>query len=253
MNMPKKIAAALCATLALSAAVSAAPMEAEAQVDILTKTAMVHDGWFVLPEREKNADEWRYAITDLDRNGRLEVLKVRRGWAEGGPKLLCEELSEDGSRPHGEIALSSARVPDILSTDDATGQPIATLYDAKNNLFHYIFREIEYHGEYESVTTKYALTFSNGVLRVSPLAHFHWTLSGYDGSVNKKYYLPAQGGGLGAEIDAAHYENIERTAFPGCEARNVAFSWKSAEDLKNAASGGRLKEALAASFAQFAS
>ena len=252
MNTPKKIAAALCAAMALSAAAFAATLAPDAQIDVLTKTAMVHDGWFVLPEREKSADEWRYAITDLDRNGRLEVLKVRRGWAEGGSMLLCKELSEDGSRLRGETALNDARVPDILSTDDATGQPIATLYDAKNNLFHYIFREIEYHGEYESVTTKYALTFSDGVLRVSPLAHFHWTLSGYDGSVTKNYYLPAQGGGLGVEIDAARYENIERTAFPDCEARNVVFSWKSAEDLKNAASEGRLKEALAASFARFA-
>ena len=111
MKLLKKTAAALCAALTISAAAFAAPLAPELQIDILTKTAMVYDGWFVLPEREKNSDEWRYAITDLDRNGRLEVVKVRRGWAEGGPRLLVKELTGDGKGLAGEIALGGISVP----------------------------------------------------------------------------------------------------------------------------------------------
>ena len=246
----KKTAAALCAALAISAVASAAPLAPEQQIDILTKTAMVYDGWFVLPERDKNSDAWRYAVTDLDRNGSLEVLKVKRGWVEGGPRLLVGELKEDGNGLRGEIALDGAPVPDILATDDTSGQ-VSVLYDAKNNLYYYIFQETVYHGEFESVTTKYELTFSDGTLYVSPLAHFQWNLSGYDGTVKKRYYLPKRESGVSKEIDAARYENIEREEFPGCEAKSVTFLWRSAEDLKTAASNGELKKSLAESFACF--
>ena len=248
MRLSKKIAAALCAALAISAAASAATPER--QVETLAKTAMVHDGWFVLPERDRDADLWRYAIADLDRNGRLEVVKVKRGWAEGGPKLLVKELEKDGERLRGEVDFGGGRIPDILATSDTSGQ-VPVLFDAKNNLCHYIFQETVYHGEFESVTTKYALTFSGGTLRVQPLARFHWNLSGYDGSVKTRYDLPDLGEGSGGDIDAARYETIEREAFPGCETRTATFLWRSAEDLKTAASNGELRQALADSFACF--
>ena len=245
----KKTAAALCAALALSASAFAAPLAPEAQIDALTQTAMTYNGWFVLPERDRNADLWNYALADLDHNGRLEVLKVRRDWAEGGPMLLCKELSADGSRLQGETAFDGTAAPDLLATSDTSGQALV-LYDAEKNLYHYIFRATVYHTEYESVTTKYALTFSNGVLQVSPLAHYHWTLSGRDGGVTERYSLPQRDGG--ADIDVTRYNDIENEAFPGCEMRGVAFWWQSAEALKNAASLGRLREALAQSYSSFA-
>ncbi|MBQ8698310.1 MAG: hypothetical protein IJ521_04865 [Schwartzia sp.] len=244
MRLPTKIAAALCAAMAISGAASAAAPER--QIEALAKTAMVHGGWFVLPERDRDADAWRYAIADLDRNGRLEVVKVKRGWAEGGPMLLVKELEEDGERLRGEAHFDGTDIPDILAASDTSGQA-PVLCDAKHNLFHYIFQATVYHGEFASVTTKYALTFSDGTLLVRPLARFHWNMSGYDGSVKTRYDLP----NTGEDIDANRYENIEREAFPGCEARTVTFLWRSAEELKTAASNGELRQALADSFACF--
>ena len=252
MKLLKKTAAALCAALSLSTAAFAAPLAPELQIDILTKTAMVYDGWFVLPEREKNSDAWQYAITDLDHNGRLEVVKARHGWVEGGPMLLVKELTEDGSSLQGEIALEFISVPDILATSDPSVQPLTTLYDAKNNLYHYIFAETIYHGEYETVTTKYALTFSDGTLLVSPLACFKRNLSGYDGSETRAYFLPLRGVEGGKEIDAARYDRIELEEFPGCTPRSVAFRWMSSQDLKNAVANDRLRQTLGQSYVQFA-
>ena len=252
MKILKKTAAALCAAMTISVAASAAPLAPELQIDILTKTAMVYDGWFVLPERDRNADVWMYAITDLDRNGRLEVLKVKRGWVEGGPMLLCKELDESGQTLNGELALDGTAVPDILARTENYGQPISVLYDAKNKIWHYIFEETIYHGEYESLSTKYALTFSDGTLLVTPLAHFQWILSGREGGVKKRYFLPLRGKDAGKEISAARYENIEKEEFPGCEFRGVTFLWRSAEDLKTAASNGELRKSLAESFVCFA-
>ena len=242
MNLFKKTAV-LCAALAVSAVASAAPTP-DRQIEILTNSAMVYDGWFVLPERDKNSDLWTYAITDLDRNGRLEVLKVRRGWAEGGPLLAVKELGEDGRSLIGEVALDGTSVPDILARTEN--------YDANNNIYHYIFEATVYHGEYESLTTKYALTFSDGTLLVSPLAHCQWNLSGYDGSSTKRYFMPFRGRDAGKEISAARYETIQKEEFPDCEYRGVTFLWRSAEDLKTAASNGELKKSLAESYARFA-
>lgn len=250
MKLFKKTAV-LCAALAISAVASAAPTQ-DRQIEILTNSAMVYDGWFVLPERDKNSDLWTYAITDLDRNGRLEVLKVRRGWAEGGPLLAVKELGEDGRSLIGEVALDGTSVPDILARTENYGQPTAVLYDANNKIYHYIFESTVYHGEYESLTTKYALTFSDGTLLVSPLAHCQWNLSGYDGSSTKRYFMPFRGRDAGKEISAARYETIEKEEFPDCEYRGVTFLWRSAEDLKTAASNGELKKSLAESYARFA-
>ena len=200
MKLFKK-AAVLCAALAISAVASAAPTP-DRQIEILTKSAMVYDGWFVLPERDKNSDVWTYAITDLDRNGRLEVLKVRRGWVEGGPMLVVKEIGEDGSTLRGEVALDGTAIPDILARTENYGQPTSVLYDTDNKIYHYIFEATVYHGEYESVTTKYALTFSDGTLLVSPLAQLHWSLSGYDGGETKRYFLSLRGQDAGKEISA---------------------------------------------------
>jgi len=250
MKLFKKTAV-LCAALAISAVASAAPTP-DRQIEILTNSAMVYDGWFVLPERDKNSDLWTYAITDLDRNGRLEVLKVRRGWAEGGPLLAVKELGEDGRSLIGEVALDGTSVPDILARTENYGQPTSVLYDANNKIYHYIFEATVYHGEYESLTTKYALTFSDGTLLVSPLAHCQWNLSGYDGSSTKRYFMPFRGRDAGKEISAARYETIQKEEFPDCEYRGVTFLWRSAEDLKTAASNGELKKSLAESYASFA-
>ena len=152
----------------------------------------------------------------------------------------------------GEIALGGKSVPDILATQDPSGQPLTTLYDAKNNLYHYIFKENVYNTEYECTTTKYALTFADGMLYVTPLACYERIMSGYDGSTKERYYLPQQGNDAGTKIDAARYDRIEREEFPGCKPKPVAFRWMSAEDLKNAASEGRLRETLAASYVSFA-
>ena len=250
MNLFKKTAV-LCAALAVSAVASAGPTP-DRQIEILTNSAMVYDGWFVLPERDKNSDLWTYAITDLDRNGRLEVLKVRRGWAEGGPLLAMKELGEDGRSLIGEVALDGTSVPDILARTENYGQPTSVLYDANNKIYHYIFEATLYHGEYESLTTKYALTFSDGTLLVSPLAHCQWNLSGYDGSSTKRYFMPFRGRDAGKEISAARYETVEKEEFPDCEYRGVTFLWRSSEDLKTAASNGELRKSLAESYARFA-
>ena len=127
MKMLKKAAAALCAAMTLSAAAFAAPLAPELQIDALAKSAMVYDGWFVLPERDKNCDAWMYAITDLDRNGRLEVLKVRRGWAEGGPLLAVKELGEDGRSLIGEVALDGTLV---VASEDGSVEAVVTVVPA---------------------------------------------------------------------------------------------------------------------------
>ena len=101
-------------------------------------------------------------------------------------------------------------------------------------------------------TTKYALTFADGMLYVTRLASYEKIMSGYDGSTRERYYLPQQGNDAVVEIDAARYDRIELEEFPGCTPKPVAFRWMSAEDLKNAAADGRLRETLAASYVSFA-
>ncbi len=258
MNHWKRTAAVLCAALAISAgntSFAKTVVMPETQLQVLTENAMTYNGWLSQPARDRHAKDWRYAVTDLDHNGRLEILKLKCGWMEGGPVLICREIDKGGDRlrrdnvPVENVFDGQAPAPDLTASEGETNRPVV-LYDAKKDLYHYIFRETVYHGEFESVTTKYALTLSEGKLYVEPLAHHRWEMSGMDGTVTNSYYLPAHYGSTA--IDLPHYNDIEQQVFPECEVRGVALWWQSAEDLQHAVSLGRLKEALAQSYSSFA-
>ena len=96
MTKGKKLAATILATLALSATVCAAPRSASEQIQIFAETANSgqEGGWFVSPEKDADWNRWFYAVTDLDRDGRLEIFKAKRGGEGIAPEIRCEEFND---------------------------------------------------------------------------------------------------------------------------------------------------------------
>ena len=255
MKLLKKTAAALCAALTISAAASAAPLAPELQVGILAETATGENGWFTEPEQDVNWQYWYYTVTDLDRDGKLEIFKARNGWGDIRAAVSCEELSEDGTRRFGEISFVEGTGCPSLLTGEPFGQPLA-LIDEENHSFHYIFSERRYRNEFEWTDTKYALTFRGETLEIEELACSACQLSGKEGGITRQTYFPLwrapSGGEEPEKISERRYAAIEQERFPGCGQKNIALYWYNAETLHAAAAQGELPRALESAYLNFA-
>jgi len=218
---------ALLGLLAFAQITTAAPMKVEHQLDILAQTANDETGWFIEPSKDESWNKWRYAVTDLDHDGNLEILKAKSGFDDNVPRLECEELLER-KWERRRIPLQPAgatHVPDIL-TGESAGQP-RVIHDPKDKRYFYIFMEVIMRGEYESTTTQYAVSLDDD-LKVDALASMEWQLSGKDGSVKRKFYSLTP---LTKKISEKRYNNITKEIFPDCDSSDGQIKWWRAEEL----------------------
>lgn len=223
-----KIGLFLAVMMMVMGAVSASPLSIQQQTELLARTGTGKGGWFVEPSQDVDWEKWHYAVTDLNHDGTLEILKAKSGFYEGTPCLVCEELTgPDGQRRSAALNLAgSAHVPDLLSSEDA-GQA-KVIYDGKNKRYYYIFAETIMHGEFASDTSQYALCLVDGDLFIVELAVKNWQLSGKDGTVKEKYYISEP---LKKEVSARRYNNILKERFPGALAKEGKIHWLSAKEL----------------------
>jgi len=203
-------------TMLVAIVAMAAPMKVEHQIDILAQTERDDNGWFVTPEQDSQWEKWHYAVTDLDHDGNLEILKAKEAGLDGAPYIQCEELIEKKwERRWGIYLVGGSDYPDIFSDPEAAAHPL--MYENPEvGLCFYIFDSVKWRTEFENTTKKYAV-YLNGDLMVEELAFKTWQLSGFDGTVTEHYYLP---GWLKIEaesnvaepppeeIDKARFENI---------------------------------------------
>lgn len=227
MSWLKNVVLALMGLVMTISAVTAAPMRVEHQIDILAQSDKGDDGWFIEPTEDKHWDKWRYAVTDLNHDGNLEILKAKPGFYDGTPRLECEELLErkwDRHRARVQLA-GSAHVPDIL-TGESAGQP-GVVYDEQNKRYYYIFIETIMRGEFESDTNQYAVCLDED-LYITELATMNWQLSGKDGTVKVKHYISDP---LKMEVSEERYLNITKERFPRAKETGGQIYWLSAEEL----------------------
>lgn len=226
---------------------TAAPMRVEHQIDILAQEDKGDDGWFVEPESDADWDKWSYAVTDLNHDGNLEILKAKSGFNDGEAYLECEELIERkwDRRRAGIMLAGTAHVPDIL-TGQSAGQP-GVVHDTKDNRYYYIFVETLMHGEFESDTSQYAICL-DGDLYISELATMNWQLSGKDGSVKRKYYVADP---LRKEVSEKRYKNIVSERFPGAVETSVQIHWLSAKEMLPFVKRGKIYNKLWESYKVF--
>lgn len=247
MGWLKNIGMVFLGVLAATPIATTAPMRVEHQIDILAQTANDETGWFIAPSKDTNWNKWCYAVTDLDHDGNLEILKAKSGFDDGEPHLECEELLErKWERRCVPLQLSgTAHVPDVL-TGESAGQP-GMVYDPKENRYFYIFTEVLMHGEYESTTTQYAVSLDDD-LQIDALASMEWHLSGKDGSVKRKFYCLTP---LMKKISEKRYINITEEIFPGCSSSGAQIKWWRAEELLPHIKRGKVFFPLTASYHVF--
>lgn len=223
----RKIGVVLAGLIMSMGIVSANLMNSQQQIDILAKTGTGNDGWFVEPARDENWGKWYYAVTDLNHDGNLEILKAKSGFYDDRPCLECEELTgQKGQRRKAVMnSVGSAHVPDVLSSE-FSAKPIV-IKEKGSKRYYYIFEEIVMHGEFESDTSKYAVCL-DGDLLIAELATKNWRLSGKDGSVRNQYYISDP---LKEKVSEKRYNNILKERFPGVLRKAGKIHWLSAEEV----------------------
>ena len=263
MKKWKTLALAAMAAMALAAGASAEAAgalsaEEARQIDVLARTASGETGWLSGPEQGAESRRWRYAVTDLDHNGQLEIFKAIQGGNNSTPWVQCEELDAGKETRHWGIYFAGGTdVPDILSSESA-GQA-TMIRDAADGKYHYVFTTLKIIDEYEIWNTKYALTLS-GDLLAEELASMQVAKSGKDGSLSYRCYLP---GWLKSEAESAapppppeeiskdRYRAIKEERFPGSEKGVAVFLWLDDARVREALAEGSLSELLAESYVCF--
>ncbi len=146
-----------------------------------------------------------YTLTDLDGNGRYEIITAKVSKKQA-TEIHAWEVDPSGSYllPVAEPWGDDDSQPDIRSADGAE-----VYYDAENDVRYYIFEDVR-EEDAGTETDLAALSLKNGAFTFEVLATK--TETGYsDGS--------------GEPIDAAAYENAAAERFAGLEKLSASFAW----------------------------
>ncbi len=167
------------------------------------------------PHLDYANDYMAFSITDLDGNGRKEVISSQQGGSGNYTYSRIYEVTEemDGLAEIGEALGALASQPDLI--DDRWD----CYYDASQDVTYYIVSDLMKNGPAQYSETTYAMHLKDGVLAVTPLAVKTQTYSEKDGPVCR--CEDAQG----APITEEDYREIAQSSFPGCERKSIVLHW----------------------------
>lgn len=217
----------------------AAPEDAAAQLQLIAENAALWIG-----DTEETAEPYFYAVTDLDQNGRLEIIQsVCQGtglftytklWetdAEGTALLPCQLPWEEGSSQ-----------PDVITDPDKV------YFDEATNTYSYIFRDELRNGAAEHVQSLIALSLADGEVTTTLLGQSH-ILYADSNPHPVTTYMNAEG----IAMDEEAYSTAAARAFEGQTPMTAHIGWTDADFSAQLATltDGALLEALKTSWEGF--
>ena len=198
------------------------------------------DIWRVLEE----TDGWCYAVTDLDGNGRLEILSSETHGTGNYTTLRAWEVSEDGASLNpitedGEYGSGVVMSSGYVSDENPSMEDVEAYTDG-SGITYYIQTDINKDGAAHYYETKQAVFLKDGKLDRQIVATKQ---TDYD--ENGGETVTCQNGS-GESISEDDYETAVQRRFEGLSQKNVTFGWLScvhSEELH--------EEALRASWENF--
>ena len=158
---------------------------------------------------------WGYTVTDLDRNGRLEIISASLQGTGLYTTFRVYEVSEDGTALN-EIIQDRAEydsAPDIMT------ETAPAFADEENGLYYYVFSDFIRNGYAESYVYKQAVYLENETWKELLLASQSMLCSDPENCVTT--YSDADG----KEIDEQQYGSAEATYFPDCRKGTLQLNW----------------------------
>ena len=240
--MKKIIAAALVLVMLFSLSVSASAATVTTAGNMTDQLDLLYRNFGTL-KQDDNPTVWYYAVTDLDHNGRLELLAVTTtSDLENNAKLKGWEVSQDGQRiepvTHEFSNATDPRVkdgfPNIMT--DSTD----TYYDDTTKMWYYVFTD---YFELSHDLTEEESAQIGGVKHVTTAMTSTYGLSKHDdhfdrGVLGVKMVIIKDGvtdisfmDKDGKEMTEDQFLNISTTTFAGKQRSNTGFDWFPAAEV----------------------
>ena len=155
----RKLNLLTAALLGLSAAL--APLTAAAALPDdngqLELIASKKDEWAL---EDSGSTVYRYMISDLDGNGRLEITRASMDPDSLDTAFRIYEVNEAGTD------LAECQVPEGRPLPDIIVDSVGVFHDEENDLYHYLFTDYARSGEGKQTDSLYSLTLENGTVTV---------------------------------------------------------------------------------------
>ncbi|MBR6089789.1 MAG: hypothetical protein IKP86_07640 [Anaerolineaceae bacterium] len=215
---------------------------------VISGSAMAFPGYYEqLDLIAAHTDQWRqgvdygtwgYIVTDLDQNGRLEIISASVQGTGFYTYLTVFEVNEAGNGLN-ELAGPSDNRTD--SAPDVMVSRVPVWYDRENNRYYYIFDDMIRNGMAEYYENKRSVSIVDGKWIETMLAvkstlyqdEEHYTTSCQDGSGNP--------------INESQYNNIAQSVYGGLESSEACFNWQMTDnDTFAALTGAQLTDSLKA-------
>ncbi len=179
-------------------------------------------------KQDGGSDAWLYAVTDLDHNGRLELIAAP---AQGGMQPCVWEAGTDGKTLSAcTIGRTGDQPFPAITVNNAD-----TYYDQASDTWHYAFNAHSEVSANEVYDSKCAVSLVNGAVSSEVFATSHSTFS--NNAVNVAYT-----GKDGAAITGDAFNAAADAAYPGAVKCSTNFYWFQASE----ANASKLMDSYAA-------
>lgn len=162
-------------------------MDYEGQLQIIAKNA---DVW--MGDTEQITVPFFYAVTDLDRNGRLEIIQ---SFCQGTGRYTCTQLWEVDVNKSVLVPCQFAEYEEDSQPDIIIDNPISVYWDKATNCYYYIFDDtIRYSaGEYRQ--NLLSVSLQNGIVTTTLLAQ-SYSVASESGTDMTTTYKDANGNAI---------------------------------------------------------
>lgn len=209
----------------------------EKQIDVIMNNI---DTWNLSTDEDIYAP-YGYAITDLDQNGRLEIIASS---CQGTGIYTYSNYYEVNESLNG-LNKIERNVEEGSSEADIMIPTVKVFIDKAANEYHYIFDDLVKVGAAEYYENKQDIVLKNGKLYEKAIAYKNTIYTDSNPNVTLK-------DANNNEITAEDYEIIENKLFSNLELKLANIEWISTTDIDfSSVSGDELKDKLAESYKKF--
>ncbi|MBR1392069.1 MAG: hypothetical protein IJ567_11645 [Lachnospiraceae bacterium] len=194
-------------------------------------------------------DEWAatgdggtnfYAITDLDGNGRLEIIAATCG----GTGLYTYSSFYEVNETYDGIDACDYPAEEGESQPDIVMEQVNSYFDEDTGIRYFVFEDVLRNGAAEVYFSKQGLYLEHGVVASVPVASMSKVAD-----ENGELTVTAQDG-MGIDITESEYDEIEDVFFGKLEKRDAFFQWMNLEQVTDMEKD-ELVEALQTSYNGF--
>lgn len=202
--------------------------ESGEKVDVTEKQIDVVFSNKTLWNKDTEFEKYSYAVTDLDQNGRIEIIT---SICQGTGMYTTTTIYEVNESMDG-LNLCESNLEEYDSGADIIKNNWKVFYDKSNNKYHYVFEDLTRNGATEYYENKRDFCLNDGKITETYLVRKDTI---YESDLPKVTCTDLNGN----EITEEQYKNFEDEFFTNYEKMNVNIEWLSnyneigMEDLQN--------------------